>query len=451
MARSAGKILIVDDDEFVLLSLKLLLEQNSFEVITLESPERIPSILEKEKIELVLLDMNFREGDTASTQGLFWLKKIHELNNNIPVVLVTAYGEIPLAVNAMKQGAYDFVTKPWDNAQLIATIKNALILYHEKSKNESRQNFISDQTQDSLIGNSASINKILRVIDKVAVTETAVLVLGENGTGKEVIARTIHRQSSRASNAFISIDLGSLSESIFESELFGHKKGAFTDAKEDRIGRIEAAEGGTLFLDEIGNVSLPLQAKLLTVLQNKTITRLGSNHPVPVNLRLICATNSNLKKLVQEGKFREDLYYRINTVEIRVPSLFERLEDLPLLVDYFLKKFKTKYNKSDREIPDGVMSTLQKYRWPGNIRELQHAIERAVLLSEKTTLTLEDFGVIRNENSGDLIFDQLNLEKLENWAVKKAIDKHKGNVSQAAQELGLSRGAMYRRMEKYGI
>jgi two-component system response regulator HydG len=451
MARSAGKILIVDDDEFVLLSLKLLLEQNFFQVITLESPERIPSILEKEQIELVLLDMNFREGDTASTQGLFWLKKIHEMNKHIPVVLVTAYGEIHLAVNAMKQGAYDFVTKPWDNAQMIATIKNALILYQEKSKNKSRKNFISDQRQDSLIGNSASIHTILKVIDKVAATETAVLVLGENGTGKEVIARTIHRQSSRASNAFISIDLGSLSESIFESELFGHKKGAFTDAKEDRIGRIEAADGGTLFLDEIGNVSLPLQAKLLTVLQNKTITRLGTNHPVPVNLRLICATNSNLKKLVQEGKFREDLYYRINTVEIRVPSLFERLDDLPLLVDYFLEKFKTKYDKSDREIPDDVMATLQKYRWPGNIRELQHAIERAVLLSEKTKLTLEDFGVIRNENSGDLIFDQLNLEKLESWAVKKAIDKHKGNVSHAAQELGLSRGAMYRRMEKYGI
>ena len=261
----------------------------------------------------------------------------------------------------------------------------------------------------------------------------------------------IHQKSTRSQKPFVSVDVGSLSETIFESELFGHKKGAFTDAKEDRVGRIESAQGGTLFLDEIGNVPLSLQSKLLTALQNKTITRLGTNNPIQVNVRVICATNSNLKKLVQEGKFREDLYYRINTVEVVVPSLIERVEDLPALADYFLNKFRTRYDKPHRRIPDDVMASLQKYRWPGNIRELQHAIERAVILSEKSDLTLHDFGVVRNESSGDLIFDQLNLEKLEAWAIRKALDKHKGNVSHAANELGLSRGAMYRRMEKYGL
>jgi two-component system response regulator HydG len=455
MARTTTKILIADDDEFVLLSLKMLLEQAGFEIVSTSTAERIPSILEKEVVETVLLDMNFRQGDTSSTQGLFWLKKIHEIDINIPVILITAFGEIPLAVEAMKQGAYDFVTKPWNNEKLMTVITNSLALYRERSKNKTgirnSESFAGTKTNDLLIGDSDGIAQIKKLIDKVAATETAILILGDNGTGKEVIARSIHQRSSRSSRVFISVDVGSLSESIFESELFGHKKGAFTDAKEDRVGRMEAAEGGTLFLDEIGNLPLSLQAKLLTVLQNKTITKLGTNHPIPVNVRFICATNSKLKTLVQEGKFREDLYYRINTVEINVPPLCERQEDLPMLTDYFLKKFKTKYEKEDRTIPDAVMATLQKHRWPGNVRELQHAIERAIILSENRQLTLADFGVIRNENSGDLVFDQLNLEKLERWAIKKAIDKHKGNVSHAALELGLSRGAMYRRMEKYGV
>lgn len=450
-------ILIADDDEYVLLSLKMLLQQNDFAVVAISSPERIPSVLEKENIQTVLLDMNFRQGDTSSTQGMFWLRRIREINANIPVVLITAYGEIPLAVEAMRNGAHDFVTKPWENEKLLTTIKNSVALFHEKSKGKqltSQQKIIQhtlDQHYDTLIGQSKSIRDIKKTIEKVAATETAVLLLGENGTGKEVIARAIHRQSNRASKIFISVDVGSLSENIFESELFGHKKGAFTDAKEDRMGRFEAAEGGTIFLDEIGNLSLTLQAKLLTVLQNKTITRLGTNLPVPVNARIICATNSNLKKLVAEGKFREDLYYRINTVEIVVAPLFDRIEDLDELVDHFLKKFKAKYDKPALKIRGDVFQMLKKYRWPGNVRELQHAVERAVILSEKNELTLSDFGIVRNDNSGDLIFDHLNLEKLEGWAIRKAIDKHKGNVSHAAQELGLSRGAMYRRMEKYGL
>jgi two-component system, NtrC family, response regulator HydG len=446
------RILVADDDEFVSLSLKLLLEQAGLEVTTTPSPERIPSILAKEAIDLVLLDMNFRQGDTTSTQGLFWLKQIRELNPDVPIIVITAYGEIPLAVEAMRQGAYDFVTKPWGNEKLLIVVKNALALSQEKSKaRKSPRKNDRSSFSDELIGDSEKIRAIRKLIDKVSVTDTAVLILGDNGTGKEVIAKSIHQRSMRSSGVFVSVDVGSLSESIFESELFGHRKGAFTDAKEDRVGRIESANGGTLFLDEIGNLPLSLQAKLLTVLQNKTVVRLGTNTPIPVDIRVVSATNSNLKQLVKEGRFREDLYYRINTVEITVPPLLDRPEDLPMLAEHFLSKFKTRYEKTDRQIPDDVMATLQKYRWPGNVRELQHAMERAIILSEKPMLTLEDFGVTRNENSGDLIFDQLNLDKLEKWAIKKAMDKHKGNVSHAAQELGLSRGAMYRRMEKYGL
>lgn len=454
MTKHSGKILIVDDDEFVLLSLKILLEQNGIESITAHNPERIPTLLEKECVQTVLLDMNFRQGDTSSTQGLFWLRRINELSQETPVVLMTAYGEISLAVEAMKQGAHDFVSKPWQNEKLVATIKSAVALYQEKRKVSqltTQQKFIIAHQHENIIGISASVLQLRKTIEKIAPTDTSVLILGDNGTGKEVVAREIHQQSLRADRVFISVDVGSLSETIFESELFGHKKGAFTDAREDRIGRIEAASGGTLFLDEIGNLPIALQAKLLTVLQNKTVTRLGSNASIDVDVRIICATNSNLKKLVQEGKFREDLYYRINTVELRIPPLYDRPEDIPLLAQHFLKKFATRYQKEDRHIPEQVMQALQKYAWPGNVRELQHAIERAIILSDHSLLTLEDFGVIRGENSEDLIFDQLNLEKLEAWAIRKAIDKHKGNVSQAASELGLSRGAMYRRMEKYEV
>ncbi|MFZ6012495.1 MAG: sigma-54-dependent transcriptional regulator [Bacteroidota bacterium] len=457
MAKHNSKVLIADDDEFVCLSLKLLLEQHEIETVAINSPERIPAILEKNSVHAILLDMNFRQGDTSSTQGLFWLRKIMEVAPEIPVVLITAFGEISLAVEAMKQGAHDFITKPWQNEKLLATIKNSLALYQEKRKVKqltSQQKIINsmiDRQYEGLVGEAASIHLIRKTIEKIATTDATVLILGGNGTGKEVIAREIHRKSLRSDQIFVNVDAGSLSETLFESELFGHKKGAFTDAKEDRVGRIEASSGGTLFLDEIGNLPLALQAKLLTVMQHKTITRLGTNHPIPVDMRIICATNANLKKLVLEGQFREDLYYRINTVEITMPPLCDRLEDIPVLANYFLQKFAAKYLKEKRAIPDEVMQALQRYRWPGNIRELQHAVERAVILSEGTVLKLEDFGIIRNEHSGDLIFDHLNLEKLECWAIRKAIDKHHGNVSHAAHELGLSRGAMYRRMEKYGL
>jgi DNA-binding NtrC family response regulator len=292
---------------------------------------------------------------------------------------------------------------------------------------------------------------IRKTIEKVAPTEAEVLILGQNGTGKEVIAREIHRNSKRAEGIFMAVDVGSLSENLFESELFGHRKGAFTDAKDDRIGRFEAAAGGTLLLDEIGNLSLPLQAKLLTVLQHKKIVRLGTNDSIDLDVRIICATNCNLLAMVQEGKFREDLLYRINTVEITVPPLYDRPDDIPLIANHFLTKFSHKYQKSYLTIAKDAMIYLQKYRWPGNIRELQHALERAVIMCEGQELTAENFGALEKQASGDLMFDQLNLEKLEAWAIRKAIAKHQGNISHAAQELGLSRGAMYRRMETYGI
>jgi two-component system response regulator HydG len=456
MLKSFGKVLLADDDEFVLLSLKVLLEQYKIEVVSTSSPERITALLEKENVQAVLLDMNFRAGDTSSTQGLFWLGNILEVNKDLPVIPLTAYGDISLAVEAMKRGAYDFVTKPWENEKLIVTVKNAITLYQEKQKVnllKAQQKILTDskRQEQELIGTSSAIQQIKNKIKKVAPTETNVLVTGENGTGKEVMAREIHRLSKRNDKVFISVDVGSLSESIFESELFGHKKGAFTDAKEDRIGRIEAANGGTLFLDEIGNLPLSLQTKLLTVLEHKIITRLGSNQPTAVDVRIISATNSHLQELVKAGKFREDLYYRINTVEISIPSLTDRQEDISILAKHFLVKNAQHYQKEDRYIPDEVMAALQKYRWPGNVRELQHAVERAIILSENPALSLEDFGITRHLQSGELIFDHLNLEKLEAWAIRKAISKHKGNISNAAQELGLSRGAMYRRMERYAI
>lgn len=456
MARTSANILLVDDDEFVLLSIRLLLEQHFTVVKTASNPERIPSLLEKELFDVVVLDMNFRQGDTTGNQGRFWLRRILSLSPDTQVILITAYADIEIAVESIKEGALDFIVKPWQNEKLLSTVKAAHRLSQEKQKVKhlkSQQRSLSsfDNKNDPLIGHADSITAIRKTIAKVAPTEAEVLILGQNGTGKEVIAREIHRQSLRAEGVFMTVDVGALSESLFESELFGHRKGAFTDAKEDRIGRLEAAEGGTILLDEIGNLSLALQAKLLTVLQHKHIVRLGTNAPKPIDVRIICATNCDLHAMVKEGKFREDLLYRINTVEIMVPSLAERADDIPLLAAHFLLRFKTKYQKPHLTIPQLVMMQLQKYRWPGNIRELQHAIERAVIMCEGETLTVDDFATLNRQPNGDFLFDDFNLEKLEEWAIRKAIAKHRGNISHAADELGLSRGAMYRRMEKYDI
>lgn len=452
------KILIVDDDEIILLTAKMFLEQHYPQVHTLSVPEDIPKYLDKEQYDIVLLDMNFRQGETSGKEGLKWLNNIRKLSPETHVLLMTAYGELNLAVEAMKEGAADFIVKPWQNERLLATVRNTLKMASQQKQVKqlkSQQEFLSssaDSHAGSIIGKSKAMEDVFNLINKVACTDADILILGENGTGKEVAARTIHRLSPRADQVFISVDLGSISENLFESELFGHKKGAFTDAKEERTGRFEAASGGTLFLDEIGNLSPALQAKLLTVLQNRKIVKVGSNHPVDIDVRVICATNSNLHKMVKEGNFREDLLYRINTVELTVPPLRERVRDIPLLISHFLNIYCKKYHKSGLVVPEGVVKKLQSYSWPGNVRELQHAMERAVIMSDGTELQGSDFSFLSDHGkSEDQVFENYNLEDIEAWAIKNAIKKHNGNISHAAKELGLSRGAMYRRMEKYGI
>ncbi|MBL0740365.1 sigma-54-dependent transcriptional regulator [Chryseolinea lacunae] len=457
MCKSAGRILLVDDDEFVLLSVKLLLEPHFASVKTTNNPERIPALFEQEQFDVVVLDMNFRHGDTTGNQGLFWLRKILSLHPDTQIILLTAYGDIQLAVDSIKEGALDFIVKPWQNEKLLTTVKTANVVSQEKKNvkllKSQQKSLVSAlrQAHEPLIGNSPALNAIRKTIDKVAPTEAEVLILGQNGTGKEVIAREIHARSKRADGIFMAVDVGSLSESLFESELFGHRKGAFTDAKEDRIGRFEAAAGGTLLLDEIGNLSLPLQAKLLTVLQHKKVTRLGTHEPIALDVRIVCATNCNLHAMVSDGKFREDLLYRINTVEMTVPPLHDRAEDIPLIATHFLKKFSAKYQKPYLKLSEAALAQLQGYRWPGNIRELQHAVERAVIMCEGEELLPDDFGRDPQKVQGEFSFERLNLEQLEAWAIRKAIAKHHGNISHAAEELGLSRGALYRRIETYGI
>jgi two-component system response regulator HydG len=457
MAKTPGSLLLVDDDEFVTLSIRLLLEPHFSSVKTLNNPERIPSFFDQDRFDVVILDMNFRHGDTTGNQGRFWLKKILSLSPDTQVILITAYADIQVAVESIKEGALDFIVKPWQNEKLLSTIKTANLVSQEKKKvrqlKSQQKSLVSalDQRYEPLIGKSEAMGLIRKTIEKVGPTDAEVLILGQNGTGKEVVAREIHKHSNRAEGIFMTVDVGALSETLFESELFGHRKGAFTDAKEDRIGRFEAAAGGTLLLDEIGNLSLPLQAKLLTVLQHKKIVRLGTNESIALDVRIICATNCDLAALVKEGKFREDLLYRINTVEITVPPLAERSEDIPLIADHFLHKFSHKYQKPYLQFSGAIMSYLRKYRWPGNIRELQHALERAVIMCEGREITTEDFGSLQKQVSTEMVFDHLNLEKLEAWAIRKAIAKHGGNISHAAEELGLSRGALYRRMETYGI
>lgn len=457
MSKKVGKILVVDDDQYVTLSLRMLLEQHFKKVEVLNAPKLIPETLTRQVFDVVLLDMNFRPGETSGKEGIKWLQKIIELDPNTSVILMTAYGGVDIAVQAIKDGAVDFVVKPFQNEKLITTVQTAYQLSQSKKavKHLRSQKEILSSAMDfqyaNMIGRSEIMQQVFRTVEKVAQTDANVLILGENGTGKELIARALHRNSPRAGEVFISVDLGAISETLFESELFGHKKGAFTDAKEDRVGRFEAASGGTLFLDEIGNLSLPLQAKLLTVLQNRKVVRVGSNKPIEVDIRLVCATNMNLAKMVKEGSFRQDLLYRINTVAIQLPALRDRPEDVPLLAEHFLKIYCKKYQKPELRVPEYVVKKLQKYNWPGNVRELQHALERAVILSDGNNLKSSDFQFLTEESEEEKQFENYNLEELEKWAIKNALVKHKGNVSHAAKELGLTRGSMYRRMEKYGL
>ncbi|MFC3200035.1 sigma-54-dependent transcriptional regulator [Parapedobacter deserti] len=443
-------ILVVDDDPDVLTAVRLLLKQQTGKIITEHSPEQIPAILAKETLDLVLLDMNFKSTINTGNEGLYWLNRIKASKPDLPVVMITAYGAIDLAVTSLKQGATDFVVKPWQNEQLIGVIAGLL-----SKKDRSKTERIDNTADPEFIGESGMMQDLRYKISKIAPTDANILVLGENGTGKDLIAAAIHRQSNRSSKPLVKVDVGALTESLFESELFGHKKGAFTDAREDRAGRFEAANGGTLFLDEIGNISLQQQAKLLSVLQNRQVIPLGSNTPVPVDIRLVCATNVPLTELANESRFRKDLIYRINTVDIQVPPLRERGDDILLLANHFLHRYAQKYMKSTVGFDKNAEQKLLKYHYPGNVRELQYSIERAVIMADGETL-----------GSGDIIFSAIeqapphgrlgapeehNLIELERLTIANVVEKHGGNISKAAKELGITRTALYRRLSKYDI
>ena len=457
MSKTEAKILVVDDDIDVLNTARMYLKQQ-FTLVQIESdPAQIPDHLEREAFDVVLLDMNFKKGDNEGEEGLKWLNRILTIDPNAIVILITAYGEFDLAVKAVKSGATDFLPKPWKNEKLFGTIQSALQLRQSKlevDRLKSTQKTLSseiDQKFENFIGESLPIKKVFSLIEKVGPTEANVLVLGENGTGKELAARALHRQSDRKDKVFINVDLGAISENLFESELFGHVRGAFTDAKEDKPGRFELASGGTLFLDEIGNLSLPLQAKLLTVLQQRKVSRVGSGKEISVDIRLICATNMPLYEMVKEGTFRQDLLYRINTVELRMPALAERTEDIDLLVQHFMQLYGKKYQKPKMRIDQNTIAKLKKYHWPGNIRELQHAIERAIILADDHKLTADDFVLQPNRGNKRLEEDILDLSEMEKRLILKALDKNNGNVTRAAKDLGIDRLALYRRLQKYGL
>jgi two-component system, NtrC family, response regulator HydG len=454
-----SQILVVDDDEDVLLAARLLLKQQGYGVHTEKDPRQIPRRLAAGRFAVVLLDMNFTQDASSGREGFYWLEEIQRLDPAAVVVLITAYGDVEMAVRAIRAGATDYVLKPWHNEKLLATLSAALSL--RQSRQEARhlrfrQQQLSadlDQPFAQLIGQSAGLREVLRILDKIAPTDASVLILGENGTGKELVARQIHRRSLRRGEVFLSVDMGALSESLFESELFGHVKGAFTDARSDRAGRFETATGGTLFLDEIANITLSLQIKLLSVLQNRSITRVGANQPIPVDVRLICATNRDLGDMVARQEFRQDLLYRINTVEISLPPLRQRPEDIPLLAEHYLEVYAKKYHKPRKPLSAAALDRLLTYRWPGNVRELQHAIERALILSEGDMLRPEDFPLAAPApaRERELVVEDYNLEEVEKRVIEAALRKHRGNVAQTARELGLTRTALYRRIGKYGL
>ena len=453
-----GKLLIIDDDEDVLTAARLFLKQHVASVHTEKNPEKIPFLLSNESYDVILLDMNYTRDATSGKEGFHWLNKIMEIDPSSVVILITAYGDIEMAVRAIKEGAMDFITKPWQNEKLLATVNAALKLHQSRMQVTSlrqRQQQLSadlDQPFHDMIGTSPAMQEVFGIIEKVAKTDANILIIGENGTGKELVARAIHRHSERANEVFISVDMGSITETLFESEMFGHVKGAFTDAKQDKPGRFEVAAGGTLFLDEIGNISLQQQSKLLTVLQNREVYRVGSNTPRPIDIRLLCATNMPIHEMVDKNKFRQDLLYRINTVEIHVPPLRERVEDIPLLVEHFMSLYSQRYRKNIKRCDPAALKKLEKYSWPGNIRELQHAVERAIIMSDTEVLQPQDFLLHRSEHAEyGTHAESFKLDDVEKITILKAIDKHEGNISKAAKELGLTRASLYRRLEKYGL
>jgi len=455
---SAARILVVDDQEDILLAARLLLKRHFRSVETLRDPSRLPDMTRANAFDVLLLDMNFAIGAEGGAEGLSWLSKVLAVDPQAVVVLVTAHSEVELAVTAMKQGASDFVTKPWENERLLATLTAAANLRHsrlEASELRQRNRGLVEalQTDSEMIGTSPAMLAVSDTIRRVAPADANVLILGENGTGKELVARELHRLSHRANEVFLRVDLGALSPQLFESELFGHKRGAFTDAKEDRTGLLRAAAGGTLFLDEIGNVPLHLQTKLLTALERHEIVPVGATRPEPIDVRIISATNLPPQQLADENLFRQDLLYRINTVEIALPPLRERREDIPLLLEHFVRFYAQKYNFPAKRLSAAALSHLSAYDWPGNVRALRHAVERAVILSAGMILEPADFPLSTPRASTPEAADQsaMTLDTMEKSTILRTLDRYNRNVSQAAKALGLTRASLYRRMEKYGI
>jgi DNA-binding NtrC family response regulator len=448
-----GNILVIDDNKSILSTLDILLSPIFQFVTTISNPNLIPAELRKKDYNLVILDMNFQAGVNSGNEGLYWLQRIKETNPDVSVVMITAYGDIDIAVKALKAGASDFVLKPWDNEKLIATLNIALQLNFSKKEvkqlKERESGLIMEFNREHkfIIGSSPQLMKVLNMVRKVAKTDANVLITGENGTGKELIAQEIHRLSERSREVLVSVDIGSLSETLFESELFGHVKGAFTDARENRQGKFETADKGTLFLDEIGNLSFHLQAKLLAAIENRQITRIGSNQSISTDIRLICATNRNLEKMAGEGLFREDLLYRINTIQIELPPLRDRGNDIIVLAEFFLKKYTFKYGKPDIKVNQQATEKLLNYSWPGNIRELQHTIEKAVILSESNVLRGDDLNLRSAQTTGGNL-SCTTLEEMERQMIRQALEKNDGNFTAAAEQLGVTRQTLYNKMKK---
>lgn len=451
-----GNILIVDDNKNVLIALEMLLVSEYNKVQCISNPNLLISELQSNNYNLVLLDMNFKAGVNTGNEGIYWLERIKENHPDISVVLITAYGDVELAVKALKAGATDFVLKPWDNHKLLATVRAAIELSLSKMEIEGLKQKEKDliksinREDKQIIGSSTAIKEVLRTVDKVAKTNTNILITGENGTGKELIARRIHNMSERSNELMVTVDMGAVSETLFESELFGHVKGAFTDAHESRTGKFELANRGTLFLDEIANLPLNLQSKILVALQNREVTRVGSNKPKPIDIRLICATNKDLNQQVDSGLFREDLLYRINTIQIEVPPLRKRKDDILPLAEHFLKSYSEKYGKGSVSITPQAKDKLIDYSWPGNIRELEHTIEKAMIMSESGKLKVHDFfsGSTVNPKSDTNV---VKLDEMEKKMIALAIEKNTGNIKAAANQLGITRQTLYNKMRKYGI
>jgi DNA-binding NtrC family response regulator len=453
----ANRVLIVDDNQAVLSALGQLLEYEVEKVIGIKSPTLIPGIIETQDIDVIIMDMNFSRGATDGQEGITWLKRILQDDPDAVVLMITAYGEMDLAIEAMKCGATDFIAKPWDNDKLVATVRSGIMLKESRMQVrqlKSKQDHLShciEAGHEKLYGKSPEMFRVQETIRKVAPSDSNVLVLGENGTGKELIAREIHQTSDRSDEVFVHVDLGAISESLFESELFGHTRGAFTDARTDKPGRIEIASGGTLFLDEIGNLLPAMQTKLLNVLQNREIYRIGSNKPQAADFRLISATNQDLREMISEKRFREDLYYRINTIEITAPPLRERGKDIIDLANYFLGKYREKHMRQGLKFSPGCLDAIERNQWPGNVRQLQHSVERAVLLADGRKIEAGDmFPGASDSHLPDKI-KRPTLSQLEEISIRESIQRNGGNLSKAARELGVARSTLYNKMKSYGI